>query len=105
MAGEVLAILFLIVEAYCLFDAITAPRREIRTLPKFLWVVLIFFIPGLGSVLWLTLGRPKATYEPVEAVPGVRSRPVVRGPEDAPDFEERIQRGLRRQAQHDDEDG
>lgn len=44
---------------YALLDAVRTPAREERTLPKWLWVLVILFFPVVGPVLWLLLGRPK----------------------------------------------
>jgi hypothetical protein len=77
--------------AYCLFDAVTADASRVRRLPKFLWIVLILLLFLVGALAWLLLGRPKADYAPADAAPRRR----VVGPEDAPDFEERIRRGMR----------
>ena len=48
-------------------------------------------------MLWLVLGRPRKEYVAADVRPRHADRPRVIGPEDAPDFEERLQRGLRMQ--------
>ena len=77
--------------AFAVFDAITADPREVRRLPKFAWVVLVLLLSDLGAVAWLVLGRPRRQ----EVAADAPRRPRVLGPEDAPDFEERIRRVMR----------
>jgi hypothetical protein len=81
----------LVLSLYALIDCILTPRAEARTLPKWLWLVLVVIVPVLGPVAWLLGGRPWGT--PVEAAttaaaPKPRSRgrrgPVA--PDDDPAF-------------------
>lgn len=39
------------------FAAVAEPK-SVRNLPKALWVLLCLFVPPLGGILYLTLGRP-----------------------------------------------
>ncbi|NNH73755.1 PLDc_N domain-containing protein [Nocardia uniformis] len=43
---------------FCLIDLITAPETGIRHLPKAGWLLVVLFIPTVGALLWLLLGRP-----------------------------------------------
>lgn len=43
---------------FCLIDVITADESEIRYLPKMVWLLLVLFIPLVGSIVWLLAGRP-----------------------------------------------
>ena len=99
MAEAVLALLVLAFWAYCLLDALTTPRGESRHLPKLVWVLLIVLASLPGAIGWLVLGRPRRQFVAADARAGSRPHPRVVGPEDAPDFEERLQRGLRMQQQ------
>lgn len=38
--------------------ALSAPRTQVRALPKWLWVVICIFVPIVGGLLYLALGRP-----------------------------------------------
>ena len=42
---------------FCLVDVATRDVRYIQHLPKTLWMVVILFVPILGSVLWFFAGR------------------------------------------------
>jgi len=54
----------LVLLVYCVLDAITTPEHQVRNLPKLLWLVLIIFVPIVGSVAWLVGGRPVAGSRP-----------------------------------------
>lgn len=56
----VLSVLSLILWVYCLVDAITTDESRIRNAPKTLWIIVVFFAPLLGSLLWLIAGRPRS---------------------------------------------
>ena len=47
---------------YCLIDAIQSPDADIRGLPKWGWLLFIIFLPIVGSVTWLLVGRPVPGY-------------------------------------------
>jgi hypothetical protein len=66
---------------YCIFDVIASEESLIRNLPKTMWLLIVFFIPDVGSIAWLLLGRPAfAGWRPGDT----STRPVrqYRGPED-----------------------
>ncbi|MGB3362931.1 MAG: PLD nuclease N-terminal domain-containing protein [Rhodococcus qingshengii] len=42
---------------FCIVDAITRDDAYIQHLPKVVWILIIIFIPTLGSILWLVIGR------------------------------------------------
>jgi hypothetical protein len=81
--------------AFCVLDCIATDSSMVRNLPKTLWIMVIIFIPTIGSVAWLMLGRPentrfssgdtryRATPPPGSALP---KRPL--GPDDDPRFQE-----------------
>jgi hypothetical protein len=43
---------------FCLLDVITTDEALCRHLPKILWVLVVLFLPTIGSLLWLIAGRP-----------------------------------------------
>jgi hypothetical protein len=81
MLRVVMAILAVAVYIYCIIDVARTPRGETRNLPKWLWLILVVFVPLIGSALWLALGR-------VWRAPGSRfyrrRGPVA--PDDDPNF-------------------
>jgi hypothetical protein len=48
----------LVLLVLCLVDLAQSPDHEIRNLPKWAWLLLILFLPLVGSIAWLVAGRP-----------------------------------------------
>lgn len=44
---------------YAIFDVISTPDGATRNLPKMMWLMLVLFLPDLGAIAWLLLGRPQ----------------------------------------------
>jgi hypothetical protein len=38
--------------------AASAKKNEVRNLPKWAWIVICLFVPIIGGLLYLVLGRP-----------------------------------------------
>jgi hypothetical protein len=43
---------------YCIFDCIRTDESSIQNLPKMIWLIIVIFVPTIGSIAWLVLGRP-----------------------------------------------
>lgn len=69
---------------YCLVEAVQAEDRDIRTLPRWGWILLIVLFPVVGSIAWLIAGRPDA-----QVAPETSSGPG-RGPDDDAGFLENL---------------
>lgn len=54
-----------VVTLYAFIDCVLVPGALTRTLPKWVWLVVIVLVPFLGAVAWLLAGRPAR--EPVAA--------------------------------------
>jgi len=78
VAGVLLLIALYI---YFVIDVLRTPRGETRSLPKFVWLLLVVLVPILGGLIWLALGR-------VWPVPGTRfgRRRAPIAPDDDPKF-------------------
>ncbi len=50
-------ILLVAIYIYCIIDVLRTPRDDARTLPKWVWLILVIFVPLIGSLLWLVFGR------------------------------------------------
>jgi hypothetical protein len=61
--------------------AASANRNQVRVLPKFVWVLLCLFIPIIGGLLYITIGRP---IDGDSGKGAKRSRPIA--PDDDEDF-------------------
>lgn len=73
------------ITVYALIDAISAPRDQVRSLPKALWIFLIVILWIGGAVLWFFFGRPqRSASDGGNGGGGGVSRP--QGPDDDPDF-------------------
>jgi hypothetical protein len=44
---------------FALVDCISTDASLCRNLPKGLWLIIVFILPDVGSILWLMLGRPQ----------------------------------------------
>ena len=77
LGGLILLALYI----YCIFDVIATDEVLIRNLPKTVWVLIVIFVPTIGSLAWLLLGRPPyAGFFPGDT--STRSAGPIRGPED-----------------------
>lgn len=56
--GGLTGILTLGLWIFCLVDVITTDDGDTRNLPKFGWLLIVLFLPLVGSILWLVAGRP-----------------------------------------------
>lgn len=56
--GGLTGILTLGLWIFCLVDVITTNDGDTRNLSKFAWLLIVLFLPLIGSILWLVAGRP-----------------------------------------------
>ncbi|MFG2077528.1 Phospholipase_D-nuclease N-terminal [Nonomuraea maritima] len=89
---QVAALATLALWLFSLFDAIGAPDDRCRVLPKTLWVLVVLFLPLLGSAAWLAWGRPE---RPRPAPSGT----AIPAPADPVEDEEAFLRRLRERAE------
>lgn len=101
---------------YGVIDCWQSPDRDIRTMPKWAWFLVIILLPVVGTILWLIAGRPHrarhgrrgrqpasrgnpGSTDTRETSPPPPPRPL--GPDDDPEFLERLRREqeFRRQQQ------
>lgn len=64
---------------YSLFDCMVRDRSLISVLPKWVWALVILFVPILGAILWYLFGR--SSFPP--KAPG---RGGQRAPDDDPEY-------------------
>ena len=101
-----LSLVVLALWIFCLIDVITTDEGACRNLSKTFWLVLVVFLPAVGSLAWLLAGRPQAPADlPYKgnrgsSVPVVhdRERPV-RPVDPDPEREAAYQRALRARAE------
>lgn len=100
------ALVVLALWIYCIFDAIATDESKMRNLPKIVWVLIVIFLPTIGSLAWLLLGRPERagfapggeTYRGNPRTPRVQPRSSRGGGFVAPDDDPRFLNDLDRRA-------
>lgn len=63
----ILGLLTFAVVLFALIDIITRDPWQVRHLPKVTWVILVIFLPLIGSIIWFAVGREWG--RPADAVP------------------------------------
>lgn len=79
--------------------AASAPKAQVRLMPKWIWVLLCVFVPFFGGLLYLMVGRPLGDGKPGGA--GGRRPTKVVAPDDDPRFLRDLEKRLREQAERD----
>jgi Phospholipase_D-nuclease N-terminal len=93
--GGLFAFALLALWIYCIVDVIATDEGQIRNLPKLVWLLIVIFVPTIGSIVWLLLGRPeRAGFAPGDSTQ--RAEPHSR-------LDHRTPRALPTQAPDDDE--
>jgi Phospholipase_D-nuclease N-terminal len=98
IAGGVVALAFFILWLYCIFDVISTEEGLPRNMPKMVWLLVVIFLPTVGSLAWLFLGRPlnaglapgSTEYFTPPKRPARDDRPAPKGPDDSPEFLSRL---------------
>ncbi len=96
MGRFVLGVAILTLYIYAIVDLARSPSREVRLLPKWLWVVVVVLVVIAGPALYIALGRPRVDYPPSGGDGGGGSGgrgPGPRGPvapDDDPEFLKRL---------------
>jgi hypothetical protein len=71
---------------YCILDVVSTQEGLTRNLPKMVWLLLVIFLPLVGSVVWLVAGRPeKAGFRP-GATEYRKPLRAIAAPDDDPQF-------------------
>jgi hypothetical protein len=90
MARFLLYAVPVVVTLYAFIDCVLIPGAVARTLPKWVWLVVIVLVPFFGAVAWLLAGRPAREAAAVPGGPVARILPRrSRGPvapDDDPTF-------------------
>lgn len=81
--GRVLPVIILaMLMIYAVVEVAQADPLRVRLMPRWLWVVAIILLPGVGALAWLGFGRPTRST-------GRRPTPP-KAPDDDPDFLRRL---------------
>jgi len=75
-----LVVLSIAIQLYGLIDCAQREDSEVRSLPRWGWLLIIVLVPTIGAVAYLVAGRPKR--------PGYGGKKPKRtiAPDDDPDF-------------------
>jgi hypothetical protein len=75
-----LVVLSIAIQLYGLIDCAQREDSEVRSLPRWGWLLIIVLVPTIGAVAYLVAGRPKR--------PGGGGKKPKRtiAPDDDPDF-------------------
>jgi hypothetical protein len=84
-------VLSLVLTIYALIDCFQVDEREVRSAPKWAWVLLILLVPVVGPIVYLVVGRPYAQRRstPPPAAPGrtpAAPRRTPLAPDEDPEF-------------------
>jgi hypothetical protein len=88
---------------FCLVDVVTTDESVCRNLPKTVWLLVVLFLPLIGSLVWLVAGRPQAApsmpykgnHGPALPLRNMSARPTASSPDD----DEAYLRSLRARAE------
>lgn len=86
--------------------AASANPREVRILPRWMWVILCLIVSPIGGIAYLLVGRPGAPFG--AGAQAAEAAPTYRAPDDNPQFlrdlDERIRREREEREQGDEGD-
>lgn len=66
---------------YAFFDCARSAQVEVRKLPKWAWLIIIFLFSSVGAIFWFLIGKPRRN-----PGPGGSGRGKIIPPDDDPDF-------------------
>ncbi len=91
--------------AIALIGCLSADDGHIRALPRAAWVLIILFVPLIGSIAWYAAGRPVTAAQRHGWRPGTGFPEAERPPRQvAPDDDAEFLRSLRARQQAEDRD-
>lgn len=106
MPRVIISVVIVAVCIYALIDCLRTDSREVRGVPKGVWIVALLLLPLLGAILWFVLGRPRtAATRPATGGPASNGRGVgggvtggrPLGPDDDPQFLRNLEERRRNQ--------
>ena len=56
-----LAVIAVAIDIYTIADIALTNRNRLRSLNKFVWIVVVILIPVVGAILWFVLGKSRAS--------------------------------------------
>jgi len=71
-----MTVAYLALVVFALVDVITSNDGQIKHLPKVGWILLIVFLPLIGSIVWLIAGKDRAVIEALGSFGDPRREPA-----------------------------
>ncbi|WP_125612962.1 PLDc N-terminal domain-containing protein [Specibacter cremeus] len=90
-------VFLVVVYIYGLIDCLRSDPRDVRSVPKPVWLVVVILLPVIGDVLWFFLGRPQYDTAPAAPSGAVSRGPVA--PDDDPAFLRNLESSRKNQAE------
>jgi hypothetical protein len=59
LGGGIVGLAVLALWIYCLYNVVTTDESDCRNLSKLIWLLIVLFLPLIGSIIWLVAGRPQ----------------------------------------------
>lgn len=81
MGKALVIIVAVVLLVYAFFDLVATPARQVRYMPKLVWLVVVVLLPFIGPLLWILLGAQRT-----KGTPPPKRRPGGYGPDDDPDY-------------------
>ena len=94
MGQFILSAVLLAVMIFAIVDAITSDSWRIRFMPKVVWVLLIVFLPLVGSILWFVLGKERSAPQTLGSFGDPRRQEAVARPSSTEDDLAAIEREI-----------
>lgn len=78
--AQILSLVYLAILIFALVDIITSDNWRVRYMPKVAWVLLVVFLPLIGSILWLVLGKERSMPQSLGSFGDPRRQETARTP-------------------------
>lgn len=92
--AQIISLIYLAILVFALVDIITSDNWRVRYMPKVAWVLLVVFLPLIGSILWLVLGKERSMPEALGSLGDPRRRESARKPPSTEDDLTAIEREI-----------
>ncbi len=82
--------------------AASANPRDVRILPRWMWVILCLIVSPIGGIAYLLVGRPGAPFGAGAQTAAAEATPTYRAPDDNPQFLRDLDERIRREREERD---
>lgn len=77
---------------YCALDVVRSEAERVNHLHKLIWLIFVLFVPFIGCLAWLLLGRP----DPIGSKILPSTHPGTPPPDDSPEFLAKLDEEIKR---------